>query len=77
MIDVRGVEIEVGHVVAFADRDGNVARMRSGKVTAIDEAEQKVTIVWDDESAAFGPAKSTVSVSGMYVYRPRICVVNP
>lgn len=76
MIDVRGVDLAVGQVVAFADRSGNVARMRTGKIEAVNEALQKVTIVWDDPLAR--PSKSTVAVSGEYVYRPRICVVvNP
>lgn len=74
MIDVRGVDLEVGQVVAFADRDGNVARMRTGKIEAVNESLQKVTIVWDGPER---PSKSTVSVSGQYVDRPRICVVNP
>lgn len=74
MIDLRGVELEVGQTVAFADRDGNVARMRSGTIEALDESTQKVTILWD---GAQRPQRSTVSVSGQYVYRPRICVVLP
>lgn len=74
MIDVRGEELKVGQTVAFADRDGNVARMRSGRITGLDEDTQKVTIVWDGVQK---PQQSTVSVSGQYVYRPRICVVLP
>ena len=76
MIDVRGVELTVGQTVAFADRDGNVARMRSGVIAAVDEATQKVTIVWDLDFPTQAPKQSTVSVSGQHVYRPRICVVT-
>ena len=73
MIDLRGVELKVGQTVAFADRDGNVARMRTGVIKGLDEDAQKVRIVWDEPNAR--PAESTVSVSGQYVYRPRICVL--
>lgn len=72
MIDLRGVELKVGQTVAFADRDGNVARMRTGVIQGLDEVTQKVTIVWEGVSR---PQQSTVSVSGQYVYRPRICVI--
>lgn len=74
MIDVRGIELAVGQAVAFADRNGNVARLRTGVIEGLDEPNQKVTIVWDDPLAR--PKQSTVAVSGQYVYRPRICVID-
>lgn len=47
MKDIRGVDIAVGQVVAFADRDGNVARMRTGKVVNLSEESGKVSIEWE------------------------------
>lgn len=76
MKDIRGLDLAVGQVVAFADRDGNVARMRTGTIVNLSEEAGKVSIEWEQSGRWDGPKISTVSLSGVYVDRPRICVVQ-
>lgn len=74
MRDIRKKELKVGHIVAFADRDGNVARMRTGEVIALFPDTNQLTIKWDDNGT--GPVESTVSLSGVYIDRPRISIID-
>lgn len=74
MKDLRGIELAVGHIVAFADRKGNVARLRTGEIVDLRPDSNQVEIKWDNSE--FGPESSVVSFSGIYVNRPRIAVID-
>lgn len=74
MRDIRNKELKVGHIVAFADRNGNVARMRTGEVVALFPDTNQLRIRWDNNGT--GPVESTVSLSGVYVNRPRISIID-
>lgn len=76
MKDIRGLDLAVGQVVAFADRDGNVARMRTGTIVNLSEEAGKVSIEWEQPGRWGGPKVSNVAVNGTVVNRPRICVVQ-
>lgn len=72
--DARGVELEPGQIVAVSERSGNVAQLRIGTILEILDASGKVTIQW--ENRQHSPKVSTIHVSGEYVDRPRLVVLD-
>ena len=76
MKDIRGVDLEVGQMVAFAERDGNVAVLRVGTIVSLSEEKGEAGIEWS-KPEIYGPKVSHLSVYGKVVKRPRICVIEP
>lgn len=69
--DAQGIELKRGQKVAVAVRSGNVAVIRIALVKEVHEDEKKVSIAWTDS-----PGMSKISVSGQYVKRHRMVIIN-
>lgn len=75
--DIAGKEFVKGQHVAVAERNGNVAILRTAIVEDVHESENKVTLRWTDRSTyRFGADVSKIAVRGEQVDRPRIIVVG-